>query len=281
MEEIAFEARFFSSAPSRVTLARVGSWRDVWRKEVSRALILGGCLLWGTTTRGETSTSGVSVSERAASVPTLVVVVPEQQSPVPIKRLIAALEAHLSELGVEVRLSDEQKSLQDHGQDSEQSNVLAFVWIQSEAGKLSVHLDEPTGARFQERRIPLSRANAANVEEVAVIVRSAAAALLARSSEPRTEAEVQREQERLQSRAVEPSNSLESSDRAVASPESSSSRELFEVAAAYTGALFASELSWRHGVSLCLAWAPGLGPWRVRVRYAFLSPILVQSSEVR
>lgn len=201
----------------------------------------------------------------AAPQRTVIVTVSEASAPLPIDRLTEALASQLDELGVEVRLSTGTTS------SPTETDVLAFVWIEGRDGALVVHFYEPAGASLRERRIPVGGTDGSSVEEVAIIVRSAASALLER-------AEARGASERAEPRGVAPAAasapapSGEPPPRAADPPAPRAERQRFQASIAYAATPYAAAAPWQHGVMGGLGWYPS-ARWLVGGAYTVLPPL--------
>ncbi len=110
----------------------------------------------------------------------------------PTDRLIAALAAHLGEIGVHLEVAKTNSP-----QDSDTPPIapaapttpaaegttsplepIALIWIREEAGQLRLQFYELSGGRLRARNIPLASTDAASIEEVSLVVRSYVDALL-------------------------------------------------------------------------------------------------------
>jgi len=199
---------------------------------------------------------GAATAAPEKTIRTVVVTVPEGEPALPLQRLVEALRSQLLELGVWVQLSagpagggDNEAMPQARDRD-----VLAFVWVERTENALTVHFYEPAGASLRERRIPVTGTDAASIEEVAVVVRSAVDALLERAAH-----------ERPATPEPEPRPAPESTARVAAIPPRPDQPEPspLQAAVAYTATRYASEVPWQHGVLMSLAWRPAATPWRV------------------
>jgi len=204
-------------------------------------------------------------------VRTVVVMVPEASPPLPVQQLTAALTSQLAELGVEVQLSTgpAPASLANDATASAPRDVLAFVWIEGTGDALVVHFYEPAGASLRERRIPVADTGAASLEEVAVVVRSAASALLERGqpAEP-------------QSPPPPPPESAPAPPPPPPPPEASTAAPLFQLALGYVGELYAPGIAWQSGAMSALAWRPGRRGWVVGAGYVWFPPVSYRTQEL-
>ncbi len=191
---------------------------------------------------------------------TVVVIVPEASLPVPSQRLTDALTSQLAELGIRVQLSRGPAIGRDAAAAGPSGRrVLAFVWIEGTPEALVVHFYEPAGASLRERRIPVADLDAASLEEVAVVVRSAASALLERADEPFERSE-----------GPEP---VAAAPLERAPPPVPPQRTLrVQLALAYSGGLYAPELGWESGLFGSVAWRPVRMPWVFGIGYTWLPP---------
>lgn len=132
-------------------------------------------------------------SEQADVGPTTVsLFVQTQNESLPTERLIAALAAHLREIGVHLAVAD-MTSSEDNSAPPPNTPVptataaqgasglagpIALIWIREEEGQLRLQFYEPSGGRLRARSLPLASTDAASIEEVSLIVRSYVDALL-------------------------------------------------------------------------------------------------------
>lgn len=194
------------------------------------------------------------------------VALPEASTGLPAEELVAALRAQLAELGVEVVVSSrpfEATGEISPDKEKQEDSALAFVWLGREGENLSVHFFESAGATLRQRRLPLRGTDAASLEEVAIVVRSAVGALLERG-------EPEQRDEEPPAPAPEPDR-LDESDR-VSEPERSQDDEprLFWASLGWTGQSFAQELSFSHGAAVLLGVRPTKSHWGVGFGYTFL-----------
>lgn len=226
----------------------------------------------------------ISTSGWCKEAPDRVVRVMVQSSAhsLPKSELIDALESQLGELDVEALVSSGSDGTvgpgfagsrkQGRRAESEGSrSVLAFVFIESTDGAITVHFYEPAGSSFRERRIPVSGTNTASIEEVALVVRSAVKALLERqpSAPPQSVA------------AAKPPPPLDETvappEPAASGPEATAQAAFVELGLGYTTMPFAREASWQHGIALELSYHASSW-WQAGLSYAWL-PALTQRAD--
>ncbi len=207
-------------------------------------------------------------------VHTVVVMVPEASPPLPTQRLTDALTSQLAELGVEVQLSTGPAGVPGPvtALSSPHRNVLAFVWIEGTRDALVVHFYEPAGASLRERRIPVTDTDAASLEEVAVVVRSAANALLER-------ARLEAEKEKSPPPAPLPKPRSSPPPPAPPPPPPPESAR-FLLSLAYAGQLYAPDLGWQSGISGTAVWRPNRGHWLVGVAYTWFPPLEYRTDQL-
>ena len=210
---------------------------------------------------------------------TVIVVAPVDSPPLPRQRLTEALRSQLAELGVRVVFSaapvgsaaaEESSSLARH------RDVLAVVWLERTGEALVVHFYEPAGSSLRERRIPVATTtDAASIEEVAVVIRSAANALLERrAAEPHPVA-------RPAPSLARPPRVLHPSPAPAPPPESQGeSYAPLQLAVGYTGTLYGAETPWQSGASGSVAWRVGMTPWRLGAAYEWFPSLRHQTDGV-
>src|SRR5690606_27654973 len=118
---------------------------------------------------------------QASKRPSVLLMIPDSAPASPMQALQEVLVARLKELGVQVQLSASAPGLAVAGERPESPDVLAFIWLETQPDLIVVHFYEAAGTNLRERRIPVVNLDAASIEEVAVVVRSAVSALLDRS----------------------------------------------------------------------------------------------------
>jgi hypothetical protein len=211
---------------------------------------------------------------------TVVVVVPEAAAPLPLQKLVEALSSQLAELGVQVQLSTGPAGAgapTDATSLSRDRDVLAFVWIERTVDALVVHFYEPAGRSLRERRIPVTGTDAASIEEVAVVVRSAASALVERADGRSTES-TRPVVSRPAPRPLPPTPAATA--RGPSRP-SETAPPPFQASLGYAGTLYARDSPWQHGVMGSIAWRAATTPWRVGAAYSWFSPIQRRTDELR
>ena len=215
--------------------------------------------------------AGPAAAAPEAPIRTVVVKVPEGEPPLPLQRLVEALRSQLVELGIEVQLSTgpaDGGAVGGTTSSSPDRDVLAFVWIERTADALTVHFYEPAGTSLRERRVPVTGTDAASIEEVAVVVRSAANALLERAAqEPSPTAEP--------ARPPPPPPPPEAPPR-----EAQPGLSPFQAAVGYAGTRYASEVPWQHGAQVSIAWRAGSTPWRLGAAYTWVTALRRQTEDL-
>lgn len=218
----------------------------------------------------------------ASPVHTVIVVAPVESPPLPLQRLTEALRSQLAELGVRIVFSagpaetdsaaEESSSLARH------RDVLAVVWLERMGETLVVHFYEPAGSSLRERRIPVTHTDAASIEEVAVVVRSAANALLERKEAARG----MPSPPAAQSPKPGPPRRQPSMAPAAATPPEREARTLapLQLALGYAGTLYAAETPWQSGVWASVAWRLGSTPWLAGAAYEWFPPLRRRTEEL-
>lgn len=202
------------------------------------------------------------------------VALPEANTGLPAEGLVAALRAQLAELGVQVVVSSEPFDARETNspeRSAKEDNALAFVWLGKEGANLSVHFFESAGATLRQRRLPLRGTDAASLEEVAVVVRSAVSSLLDRDTSLRQDTPPQQAEPRPKN--PPPAPLTESGHKSARGPKPAPADEvplgLFWASLGFTGQAFAPELPFSPGAAALLGVRPTHGPWGLGVGYAF------------
>jgi len=206
------------------------------------------------------------LSARVAAAHPVIVVAADPAAPEHQAELVDALDGQLAELGVEVVLSA-------HAPGGDRAapaalgggrDLLAFVLVERTPTALVVHFYEPAGTSLRERRIPVTGTGSTSIEEVAIVVRSAASALLERArQEPPP--------------APPPAAPAPPPPAPRAPPDRPGPVQL---ALAYSGQPYGLDLPWQHGARAALAWRSTGSPWRLGVDYLWVPPLEIRTSEV-
>jgi hypothetical protein len=216
------------------------------------------------------ATEGVATTAAPRAAGTVIVRVSEAASPLPLGRLAEALRSQLAELRVDVELRSD--ALASHSTQS--GAVVAVVWLERSAEALVVRFYEPAGSSLLERSIPVSGTDAASIEEVALVVRSAVSALLERSASAGT-SPLAVPVPTLQTAA--PTEALRASDALPTSSAPTSSEQSFELSGAYVVTRYARETDWQQGAAFGVAWRKPLLPLAAGLAYTWL-PLLETST---
>lgn len=194
----------------------------------------------------------------------LVVAVPEESTGLPAQELVAALRGQLAEMGVEVVLSSRPFDVSsDTDSEVAQESALAFVWLGKEGEVLAIHFFESDGATLRKRRVPLRGTDAASLEEVALVVRSAVSALLERR-ENELSAESPSQEVAVAPRPYEEETSAEQ-------PVSDSQQQpSFWLGLGWVGQRYAPEVSFAHGVQAVFGLRPTGANYGLGMSYQLL-----------
>jgi len=208
------------------------------------------------------------------------------------EELLLVLQSQLAELGVSVEVSDGEgptaSGIASTADESSAARLLGLVWLERRSDALIVHFYEPAGTRMRDRRIPLRSTDSTSIEQVAIVVRSAAAALLERFAW-----EAKRKENDAASRAakqtkplVSPSEEEEQmgdSPAAIPTGDNNSnerSHRLLGVDVAYSPSWFATGVPVQHGVYLGLGYhLPGSG-FVLGASYTWLPPFSRSEQEL-
>jgi hypothetical protein len=216
-------------------------------------------------------TAGVTATDAPQPVGTVIVRISEAASPLPLERLVEALRSQLAELRVDVELRSD--ALASHSTQS--GAVVAVVWLERSGEALVVRFYEPAGSNLRERTIPVSGTDAASIEEVALVVRSAVSALLERSASaapslvaptaptPQLAAETPRASDAARTSSASPSNS-----------------QSFEVSGAYVLTRYARATDWQHGAAFGIEWREPQLPLAAGFAYTWLPPLETSTADL-
>jgi hypothetical protein len=181
--------------------------------------------------------------------------------------LLGALRGQLQELNVEVlvvRRPDE--PLGDTARRARQiasaEHALGAIWLGAPASSLTVFLYDSTGHLYA-RSLPPDGSAVSQSEAIAIILRSAIAALLEGHAVGMTEVPVPPPASRPAEPATPP-------QPAPAPPADS---RYLHAGLSYVGTLFARRTSWQNGAALTLAGAPTSWPLFFGVDYTFFPPV--------
>jgi len=201
----------------------------------------------------------------------VIVVAADPGAPQHQTELVSALGGQLSELGVEVVLSAGAPGGELPAPTALAGGrpLLAFVLVERTPTALVVHFYEPAGTSLRERRIPVTGTGSTSIEEVAIVVRSAASALLERAR-----------QEAATSPPAPPNPLPPSPPPPAPAPDPPLRPGPLELSLAYSGQPYAFALPWQHGARLGLAWRPARSPLRLGADYLWTPPLRVRTDEV-
>ncbi len=210
-----------------------------------------------------------SATEGSAHAPrTVIVRTSGAAPPLPLERLVEALRSQLAELHVDVELRSE--ALAASGTDA--GAVVAVIWLERSADALVVRFYEPAGSSLRERSIPVSDTDAASIEEVALVVRSAVGALLERSAPEVASPTPAPAPAQL---ATAPTSAPQADDA-----DSPSSSPSLEVSGAYVLTRYARDIAWQHGAVFGVEWRHVRLPLAAGLAYTWLPPLEVRTADL-
>ncbi len=156
-------------------------------------------------------------------------------------------------------------------EDAARHGALAVVWLESDAGVVTVFLFESKGQRLRARRVLVSGTAAAAAEEVGVVIRSAVSALLEGAEVSMPEI------------AVPPEPAPAPPPRAaVPEPEPPPPEpEHLRVSVGYLGTLYSLDAAWQHGVAASASLRLFDSPWFVELGYGLLPPLELSAPGVK
>lgn len=201
----------------------------------------------------------------------VIVVAADPGTPPHQAELVSALDGQLSELGVEVVLTAGAPGgeLPAPAALAGGRALLAFVLVERTPTALVVHFYEPAGTSLRERRIPVTGTGSTSIEEVAIVVRSAASALLERA---RGEAATPP--------PAPPTPPPPSPSPPVPTRDPPLHPGPLELSLAYSGQPYAFELPWQQGGRLGLTGRLGRSPLRLGADYLWTPPLRARTDEV-
>jgi hypothetical protein len=217
-------------------------------------------------------TAGVAATDAPQPVRTVIVRVSEAASPLPLERLLEALRSQLAELRVDVELRSDALA----GQGTQSGAVVAVVWLERAGERLVVRFYEPAGSSLRERTIPVSGTDAASIEEVALVVRSAVSALLEHSASAATSSFAA---PAPTPKLAAPAETSHASNRAPSGTPPTSAQSL-ELSGAYVLTRYAHESDWQHGAALGLEWREPQLPLVAGLGYTWLPPLETRSEDL-
>jgi len=190
--------------------------------------------------------------------------------------LLGALRGQLSEINVEVIVvSSAHESLANAARRAKQlaktKHALGVIWLEQAPSQLSVYLYDSVG-RLYGRDIDADGSPASQSEAIAIVLRSAVAAMLEGDEVGMTEVQL-------------PAPSAIN----VAAPPSSPpprrtipvDQRYLRVGVSYVGTLFARRTPWQHGVELALSGSPTESPWFFGLGYTYFSAVDFESMGVK
>lgn len=151
-----------------------------------------------------------------------------------------------------------------------------------------VHFYEAAGTNLRERRVPVIDLDAANIEEVAVVVRSAVSALLERSARaaaregPVDRRVVEREAlEQVEEQVEdEPRRDLDEPLDSPVPDHHDARRRPVHLSLGYVVQDYAPQTPWNHGIALRLAWQGLNDSWSLAASYTWFPPLAYRTDAV-
>jgi hypothetical protein len=208
-----------------------------------------------------------------ASRVVLVLARPTPDQPLEIQ-LADALRGQLQELHVEVLatrgFSEPVASAARRARRiSRAQHAVAVIWLEQLPEKLSVFLYD-SREHLYARDLQLAGSAASQSEAIAIILRSAIAALLEGESVSMTEIA-------LPAAAAPPIEA----PKAPVEPAATSDRDTYlRVGAGYVGSIFARHTRWQHGAVLTLSASPARSPWFFGLDYSYFPRITLEANGV-
>lgn len=209
----------------------------------------------------------LTIGPAAAIAAPVVIVAYDPDASLSQRRLLEALNGQLAELGLEV-LASPDPALGPEGGDTETAardrDVLAFVWVEQTPDALVVHFYEPAGASLRERRIPVTGTDAASLEEIAIVVRSAASALLERA---RTAAEAPPVPSPSEAPPLAPGERPPPTPAPPPVPRATARSGPVGLSLGYIGSRYSADWPWTHGARAAMGWHSARSRWRLGIAY--------------
>lgn len=192
--------------------------------------------------------------------------------------LLGALRGQLRELDVEVQVVRRPReplagAARRAQQIARAEHALGVIWLELPASGLSVFLYDASGHLYVRELAPDGSVTSQS-EAVAIVLRSAIAALLEGDSVSMTEVQLPPP---APERAEPPAKSI----APVRTARPSAQHPYLRAGVSYVGTLFARRTRWQHGAGLALAMGPTESPWFFGLDYTFFSPVELESNGVR
>lgn len=192
--------------------------------------------------------------------------------------LLGALRGQLRELDVEVQVVRRPReplvgAARRAQQIARAEHALGVIWLELPTSGLSVFLYDASGHLYVRELEPDGSVTSQS-EAVAIVLRSAIAALLEGDSVSMTEVQLLPpgpERKQRPAPSVAPA----------AATRASAEHRYLRAGVSYVGTLFARRTPWQHGAGLALALGPADSPWFFGLDYAFFSPVELESDGVR
>jgi hypothetical protein len=214
-------------------------------------------------------------AEEVASGPRNRVVLLGAKNPTDAAAWWSSASAQLSDLDVErIEAEAGAATLEDSARmarvEAERHGALAVVWLESDAGVVTVFLLEAKRGRLRARRVLVSGTAEAAAEEVGVVIRSAISALLEGIEVSMPEIAVPHE----------PTPPAPEQPAPPPAPPASRPEHL-RLLAGYLGTLYSLDAAWQNGVAASAALRLFDSPWFFELGYAFLPPLELSAPGVK
>jgi hypothetical protein len=141
--------------------------------------------------------------------------------------------------------------------------ALAFVWLGRVGVVVAVHFFESAGAALRQRRLALRGTDAASLEEVALVVRSAVSALLERLED-------QEEPEAPVEQKPSPRHVVEKKFTPAPQVRTQNEPAPFWLGLGWVGQSYSADLPFSHGAHLEVGYRPTRGNFGFAIGYQFL-----------
>ncbi|MBI5537179.1 MAG: hypothetical protein HY898_30945 [Deltaproteobacteria bacterium] len=229
---------------------------------------------------------GPATGQTPVSAKRAIVILSPAQTPVPTEPLIAAIRAQLGDVPVRVEVetiaeipSEMRARIDLAATAAARHQAVGAFWLEVDAtGDYLLFLVEPDGSRSLVRRVRRQpAAEAAAIEELAVISRSSVTALL--------------DGRRIGMEGAAASQSASASAApvgstppavpppVVAKPSASAQRPSLWLGVGYVGSTYSSQVPWQQGMVLSVRYSPSRS-WHMGFAYAFLPASQVDTDRV-
>jgi hypothetical protein len=206
---------------------------------------------------------------------TIVLLGPGPDAPLSASALLDAVKGQVAELGLGIvgldaaGTSDLRQVLDKAAVLSKLHQALAVFWFGGTEQALVIYLYEPSGPRLRTRRMLVSGVQAAAAEEIAVVIRSAASALLEGSEVAMTEVQLPPPSP---PRAMAQPKAMPRPPPPTARTPLASKKPSLRLALAYLGTMYAAKTPWQSGAGLSVSLRPAGSPWFLGAGYGYFPP---------